>query len=198
MSNNVIGGKAHGQQVSRRPSAQLFVQDKFLGEFEFVIVRKRSGAYDFVEACGGAIFALLMSGGAQCPAVSIAPFPVPILAGAIAGIEVIGPLGKLLAIVGGSDPGTGLRIDPVGCIASMPGGKNGSAILQPDTKDTGFAACRQFEFVSQRAGQQVVRGGTLEIPRNPDEMSSVVFHRCNHALLLRVPPLVGGDAVAIR
>src|SRR5262245_10961881 len=28
-------------------------------------------------------------------------------------------------------------------------------------------------------------------------MSSVVFHSCNHALLLRIPPLVGGDAVAI-
>src|SRR5947207_2797493 len=98
MSNNLIGGKSHGQQVRGWPSAQLFVQDKFLGEFEFVIVRKRSGAYDFVEACVGAIFALLMSGGAQWSAVSIAPFAVPILAGAI-GIEVIGPLGKLLAVV---------------------------------------------------------------------------------------------------
>ena len=137
-----------------------------------------------------------MRGRAQQRSLRIFPVAIPIFRGRV-GVEILHPAREFAAVVGGCDPGAALRVDPVGGIAGKSGGKNGGAIFQRHSEDAGLALRGQLEFVAQRVGQQVVRRRAGFVSGDADQLCVVVFDRRDHLLLLRVPPFVGGDAVAV-
>ena len=142
------------KQIGGRAVAQLFVGDQLAGELKFVVVGEWRGADQIVEVAG---FAVDRLGGAQDIAVAVLPFPVQIFFRALAVVEILRPLGKFAPIVGGSDPGAGFGIDPVGAVRREAAGENSSAIFERDAEDAGLALRGQLEFVAQSVGEQVVR-----------------------------------------
>ena len=196
MAENIVGREADGKQIGSRAAAYVFVLHQLLGEFEFVFVGERGRADNFIEAGFGSVFAFAMRGRAENRSLRVFPFAIPIFRRAC-GVEILHPLGKIVAIVSGCDPGAGRRIDPVGSVSGEAGGKNGGAVFQRNSEDAGFALRGQLEFISQRVGQQIVRRGADLVSADADQFRGVVFDRGDHVFLLLVPPFVGGDAVAV-
>ena len=138
-----------------------------------------------------------MRGRTEHSSLRVLPLPIPVFLQARAGIEILHPLRKLGAIVGGCDPRAALRVDPVRAIARKAGRKHGRAVFQRDSEDSRLALRRQLEFVSQRVGQQVVRRCAGLVSGDTHQFRVVILDRSHHPFLLRVPPLIGDDAVAV-
>ena len=56
---------------------------------------------------------------------------------------------------------------------------------------------REFEFVAERVGEEVMRRGSGFVAGNSYQLGGIVFNRGHHLFLFLVPPLVGDDAVAV-
>src|SRR5215472_12424052 len=65
VSENVVGGKADRQQICVRTTPNIFEDDEFLGEIEFVFIRERRRADHFIKTSIRAIFAFAVRGGTQ-------------------------------------------------------------------------------------------------------------------------------------
>ena len=137
-----------------------------------------------------------MRGQAQNVALRIRPLTIPIFGG-LRGVEILRPFGKIVAIVGGRDPGAGLGLDPIGGVGGESRGKDGGAVLERNSEDAGLALRGQLEFVAESVGEQVVRRGTRLGCGHANQLGVFVFNRGDHFVLFLVPPFVGNDAVAI-
>ena len=128
MAENVVGGQADREQVGRGTLAELLVNHQFLGKRELVLIGEGRGADHFVEAGIFAVFRFAVRGGAQNRALGVFPFAIPIFGGA-GRVEILHPLWKVIAVIGGRDPLAALGIDPVGGVARESGGKYRGAVF---------------------------------------------------------------------
>src|SRR4029077_20642959 len=124
VAENVIGRQTDGEEVGTGACSQLLVIDHVLRKLELVLVRERSGADHLIESRIRAVLRLSMGGGAEGVAVAITPIPVPVFAGAIAGIEISCPLGKVVAVITRCLPCARLMVDPVGSVGGITGRQN--------------------------------------------------------------------------
>ena len=62
MAENVIRRKADGKKIGGRTAADVFVDNEFAGELEFILIGEAGGAEDFVEAGVRSVFAFAMRG----------------------------------------------------------------------------------------------------------------------------------------
>ena len=108
------------------------------------------------------------------------------------------PLGQLAAIVTGRDPGSGFVIDPVSSVGGESSGQNGGSVFQCDGEDPRLALRGQLHLVAQSVGEKISRRGSRRIAAEPDQLSAIVLHGSDGLFLLRIPPLVGDNAVPAR
>ncbi len=174
--------------------AQLFVSNQLFREFEFIVVCEGSSADQFVKTAGSPVNGF---GAAKDFSVAVFPILVQVLFRPLAVVKILRPFRKLRAIVGGGDPGAGFLIDPVGAVAGEASRKNGSAILQRHSEDSRLALSSQFQFVAQSVREQVVGRSAGPGAADANQFGRLVLDRTHSTFLLRVPPFVGHDAVAI-
>src|SRR5713101_3357030 len=146
MPEYIVGGEADGEQVRGRPGTQLFVENQLLRELKLIIIREGRGSNDFIKAGRTSVLSFARSRRSQDVSVFVLPLAVPVLIGAMAAVEIPRPLRKLWPIVGGSDPGAGLRINPVGAIAGKARRQNGGAVFQGNREYTGLPASGELQF----------------------------------------------------
>ena len=191
---NVIRRQADDQEIGRRTVSQLLVGDQFACEFEFVVIPKGSRADQCVEISR---LSRLGLGRAQYLSLIVLPLLVQIFPAALAVIEALDPRRELAAVEGGGNPGATLLVDPISSIARETRRQHRRPVFQCDPEHARLACGCELQLIAQCVGQQIVGRSPRLAARDAHQFGRVILDRGDHALFLRVPPLIGQNAVTV-